>query len=209
MGLAYIKNMQGEIICTEDDALNRRGYRDVNNTDYENYNCGGWALNIFEWLVPFLSCGNVDDFSYYADVHDDGWNDILHDFFRDEENCESSKSEINSEIKEHNGDIEEQYYAHWNDETIISLSVQHLLSAFKDMRLIGSLDELEDDEYGIVFGTSYDDFHFARVLDGVITAKCGGLEIKEYASIDSAMRDYPYGTTYFARKIQVGMDNNY
>lgn len=209
MGLAYIKNIQGEVICTEDDALNQSNYRNVNNIDYKDYNCGGWALNTFEWLVPFLSCGNIDDFSYYAETHDSEWIDNLHDFFRDEENCESSKNEVNDEIEKHNGNIEEQYYAHWDNETIINLSIQHLLSAFKDLRLINSLDELEDNEYGIVFGTNYDDFHFARILDGVITAKCGGCEIEEYYNIESAMINYPYGRTYFARKIQAGMDNNY
>lgn len=209
MGLAYIKNMQGEVICTEDDALNKGGYRNVNNTDYGEYNCGGWALNIFEWLIPFLSCGNVDDFSDFASIRSEEQMDNLYDFFYDEENCESSKNEINGEIKKYNGDIEEQYYAHWDHETIIKLSIQHLLSAFKDMRLVSSFDELEDDEYGIVFATNYEDFHFVRFLDGMITAKCGGLPVKKYHSIDSAMRDYPYGRTYFARKIQAGMDNNY
>lgn len=209
MGLAYIKNMQGEVICTEDDALNKSGYRNFNNTHSKEYNCGGWALNIFEWLVPFLSCGNVDDFSDLASTCNEEQMNNLYDFFYDEENCESSRNEINSEIERYNGCVEEQYYAHWDHETIIDLSVQHLLSAFKDMRLVNSFDELKDDEYGIIFATNYEDFHFARILNGVITAKCGGLPVEKYHSIDSAMRNYPYGRTYFARKIQAGMDNNY
>lgn len=60
MGLAYIENLNGDVISYMDDPLNKTNYRNTNNTYNEDFNCGGWALNTFNWLCPLrYSCFNV------------------------------------------------------------------------------------------------------------------------------------------------------
>lgn len=40
-------------IDTEYDYLNSQGLRNVDNTDVDDYNCGGYALNTFSWYMPY------------------------------------------------------------------------------------------------------------------------------------------------------------
>lgn len=54
MGLAYIENLNGDVISYMDDPLNKTNYRNTNNTYNEDFNCGGWALNTFNWLCLSL-----------------------------------------------------------------------------------------------------------------------------------------------------------
>lgn len=42
MGLAYIENLNGDVISYMNDPLNKTNYRNTNNTYNEDFNCGGW-----------------------------------------------------------------------------------------------------------------------------------------------------------------------
>jgi hypothetical protein len=46
------------------DYLNRKGLRNVDNTDEQSYNCGGYALGCFSWYRP---CGV--NFSYGSEEY--------------------------------------------------------------------------------------------------------------------------------------------
>lgn len=49
----------------EDDGMNILGKRNIDNTDKRDYNCGGYAMNVFSWYMPFtantydLYCGKT------------------------------------------------------------------------------------------------------------------------------------------------------
>lgn len=220
MGLAYIENLNGDVISYMDDPLNKTNYRNTNNTYNEDFNCGGWALNTFNWLCPFVThasmCG-LADLEDEADDCDDECDDdeVLamneNRFFTDVNDYEKRLNNYLNECHEYDGDDGIFYGTQWDNTIVAMLSKMHLLAAFPDMREVNSFDELNDDEYGIAFATRDDDFHFIRYFDGVITGKCGGLGIHEYDSIEDGLDclGYTQNKTYFARKIQEGMSNEW
>lgn len=220
MGLAYIENLNGDVISYMDDPLNKTNYRNTNNTYNEDFNCGGWALNTFNWLCPFVThasmCG-LADLEDEADDCDDECDDdeVLamneNRFFTDVNDYEKRLNNYLNECHEYGGDDGIFYGTQWDNTIVAMLSKMHLLAAFPDMREVNSFDELNDDEYGIAFATRDDDFHFIRYFDGVITGKCGGLGIHEYDSIEDGLDclGYTQNKTYFARKIQEGMFNEW
>lgn len=220
MGLAYIENLNGDVISYMDDPLNKTNYRNTNNTYNEDFNCGGWALNTFNWLCPFVThasmCG-LADLEDEADDCDDECDDdeVLamneNRFFTDVNDYEKRLNNYLNECHEYGGDDGIFYGTQWDNTIVAMLSKMHLLAAFPDMREVNSFDELNDDEYGIAFATRDDDFHFIRYFDGVITGKCGGLGIHEYDSIKDGLDclGYTQNKTYFARKIQEGMSNEW
>lgn len=218
MGLAYIENLNGDVISYMDDPLNKMNYRNTNNTYNEDFNCGGWALNTFNWLCPFVnyaSMSGLTDLEDEANDCDDECDDdeILamneNRFFTDVNDYEKRLNNYLNECHEYGGDDGIFYGEQWDNTIVAMLSKMHLLAAFPDMREVSSFDELNDDEYGIAFATRDDDFHFIRYFDGVITGKCGGLGIHEYDSIEEGLDYFGYtqNKTYFARKIQEGMSN--
>lgn len=220
MGLAYIENLNGDVISYMDDPLNKTNYRNTNNTYNEDFNCGGWALNTFNWLCPFVThasmCG-LADLEDEADDCDDECDDdeVLamneNRFFTDVNDYEKRLNNYLNECHEYGGDDGIFYDTQWDNTIVAMLSKMHLLAAFPDMREVNSFDELNDDEYGIAFATRDDDFHFIRYFDGVITGKYGGLGIHEYDSIEDGLDclGYTQNKTYFARKIQEGMSNEW
>ena len=220
MGLAYIENLNGDVISYMDDPLNKTNYRNTNNTYNEDFNCGGWALNTFNWLCPFVnyaSMSGLTDLEDEADDCDDECDDdeVLamneNRFFTDVNDYEKRLNNYLNECHEYGGDDGIFYGTQWDNTIVAMLSKMHLLAAFPNMREVNSFDELNDDEYGIAFATRDDDFHFIRYFDGVITGKCGGLGIYEYDSIEEALDylGYTQNKTYFARKIQEGMSNEW
>lgn len=220
MGLAYIENLNGDVISYMNDPLNKTNCRNTNNTYNEDFNCGGWALNTFNWLCPFVThasmCG-LADLEDEADDCDDECDDdeVLamneNRFFTDVNDYEKRLNNYLNECHEYGGDDGIFYGTQWDNTIVAMLSKMHLLAAFSDMREVSSFDELNDDEYGIAFATRDDDFHFIRYFDGVITGKCGGLGIHEYDSIEEGLDylGYTQNKTYFARKIQEGMSNEW
>lgn len=220
MGLAYIENLNGDVISYMDDPLNKTNYRNTNNTYNEDFNCGGWALNTFNWLCPFVThasmCGLADLEDEVDDCDDECDDDEVlamneNRFFTDVNDYEKRLNNYLNECHEYGGDDGIFYGTQWDNTIVAMLSKMHLLAAFPDMREVNSFDELNDDEYGIAFATRDDDFHFIRYFDGVITGKCGGLGIHEYDSIEDGLDclGYTQNKTYFARKIQEGMSNEW
>lgn len=219
MGLAYIENLNGDVISYMDDPLNKTNYRNTNNTYNEDFNCGGWALNTFNWLCPFVThasmCGLADLEDEADDCDDECDDEVLamneNRFFTDVNDYEKRLNNYLNECHEYGGDDGIFYGTQWDNTIVAMLSKMHLLAAFPDMREVNSFDELNDDEYGIAFATRDDDFHFIRYFDGVITGKCGGLGIHEYDSIEDGLDclGYTQNKTYFARKIQEGMSNEW
>ena len=52
------------------DPLNKRGSRNIRNTDKADYNCGGYALGAFSWYVPSRTRKEYTDIMGHADIGD-------------------------------------------------------------------------------------------------------------------------------------------
>ena len=79
-----------------------------------------------------------------------------------------------------------------------------MLKTFPDLRVVEDFDELKEDEYGISFACSYDDFHFGKYEDGIWTAKCGGFPIHEYENEDEV-----FGDEYDSPRMRFAIKKNF
>lgn len=52
------------------DPLNKRGSRNIRNTDKADYNCGGYALGTFSWYLPSRTRKEYTDIMGHADIGD-------------------------------------------------------------------------------------------------------------------------------------------
>ena len=52
------------------DPLNKRGSRNIRNTDKADYNCGGYALGTFSWYLPSRTREEYTDIMGHADIGD-------------------------------------------------------------------------------------------------------------------------------------------
>lgn len=52
------------------DPFNKRGSRNIHNTDKADYNCGGYALGTFSWYLPSRTRKEYSDIMGHADIGD-------------------------------------------------------------------------------------------------------------------------------------------
>lgn len=52
------------------DPFNKRGSRNIRNTDKADYNCGGYALGTFSWYLPSRTRKEYSDIMGHADIGD-------------------------------------------------------------------------------------------------------------------------------------------
>ena len=52
------------------DPLNKRGSRNIRNTDKADYNCGGYALGTFSWYLPSRTRGEYTGIMGHANIGD-------------------------------------------------------------------------------------------------------------------------------------------
>lgn len=118
------------------DLYNDKHRRDTSICSMQEYNCGGFAFENYIWLVPYDP--------YYENL---------------------KVIEVIRELRIDNST--ENIYDEWNgynfmNKYVIKIMIKRILKNFSDIRLINSLDELQDDEYGILMRTSISDFHFIK-----------------------------------------------
>lgn len=154
---------------------NTRTKEDIKNST-GSYNCMAYAFGAYEWLLPL-------------DTWDEDAGDIL----------EELGIEYSEELCNRIWDALECNA--FDDNILMKLAIERMLAMFPDLRRIKSFNELEDDEYGIVYAAGGRDFHFGRYEDEVWTHKKGGLRIEEVNCEDDVFGSrYDSKRFYFAMK---------
>lgn len=212
----FVMNYQGEIFnkapCVYDD-------KD------ESYNCGGYALGIDEWYHPYVTPQKAD---YYYDAAEDNFDSDFEPENDEEKEEYTVAREYYEYWQEHYDEVvdgfhkfffdcfghemtddEERELGKWSSDNCVILSVFIMLSVFPWLRKIESMDELNNDEYGIIFAVGHHDFHFVRYDNGIYTHKMGPCPIEEVDDwrkafycdwfSDEEMR-YDKGHVFFAAK---------
>lgn len=154
---------------------NTRTEEDIKNSA-SCYNCMSYAFGAYEWLLPL-------------DRHEEDPGDILEELGIEctEELCDRIWEALELGIYE--------------DNILMKLAIERMLTMFPDLRRIKSFDELEDDEYGIVYAAGGGDFHFGRYENEVWTHKMGDLRIEEVGCEDDVFGSrYDSKRFYFAMK---------
>lgn len=212
--------------------INRRG--DIfNDRFYEydicncaTYNCGGYALGLEGWYMPYISpyraqCeadNAYDEAEYYSGAENldeenrkhidwvnfanEYWEDILDDVI------EGFHDWFSACFGASPTEADEDKLGDWDDEDSFDLSVYIMLHSFPWLRLVDSFDELDEDEYGVAFAIGNGDFHFCRYDDGIYSHKMGGCAIEEVESYEKAFESnwgwdnprYNIGPALFAAK---------
>lgn len=145
-----------------------------------DYNCMSYAFGIYEWLIPF-NCYKVTPMDIIKELNLNPDNQRLYGHLRF---CLD--------------------YTDFFDKNMMAYAKKIMLKAFPDLRVVEDFDELKEDEYGISFACSYDDFHFGKYEDGVWTAKCGSSPIYEYESEDDV-----FGEVYDSPRMRFAMKKNF
>ncbi len=146
----------------------------------ECFNCMGYAFGCYAWMMP------------------------LDAYFEDSANVAIEYSRNNGGMTDAMTDVsiidavDSAYYA---NDYLMEVFVYRILKDFSDVRVINDFDDLDSNEYGIVFACGDDDFHFGRYDDGIYSHKQGGYEIEIVGNEDEIFGDRYYSDRiYFAKK---------
>ena len=144
------------------------------------FNCMGYAFGCYAWMMP------LDAF------FEDG-SDIAIEYSRN--NGGISDAMIDASIIDA---VDSAYYA---NDYLMEVFVDRILKDFSDVRVINDFDDLDSDEYGVVFACGDDDFHFGRYDEGIYSHKQGGCEVEIVENEDEIFGDRYYSDRiYFAKK---------
>lgn len=146
----------------------------------EGFNCMGYAFGCYAWMLP------LDAF------FEDGSNVAI-------EYSRNNGGMIDAMIDESIIDaVDSAYYA---NDYLMEVFVDRILKDFSDVRVINDFDELDSDEYGVVFACGDDDFHFGRYDEGIYSHKQGSYQVEIAGNEDEIFGDRYYSDRiYFAKK---------
>lgn len=209
------------------DLYNELNTRNDNNTITYTYNCGGYALETYNWFLPVPLASHIEEASMAAWLQEKGYNDWFEYIQEHGCNCEEDDEcqyrvgcetdngleylyDLLSEIHdnatdEEMDDLENLYYHHRYDTDIaVELAVLNMLKSFPDLRRIHDFTELRPDEYGIAYCGSDWDFHFAKYdqYSDTLSHKLGPEDIECVDTFEKAFDENGYNSkiAYFAKK---------
>ena len=146
----------------------------------EGFNCMGYAFGCYAWMMPL-------------DAYFEDGSDIAIEYSR------NNGGMIDAMIDESIIDaVDSAYYA---NDYLMEVFVDRILKDFSDVRVINDFNDLDSDEYGVVFACGDDDFHFGRYDEGIYSHKQGGYEVEIAGNEDEIFGDRYYSDRiYFAKK---------
>ena len=203
------------------DIYNSDGTRNMNTVVTESCNCGGYALETYNWFLPIFIESVVSDDAEekwlieneYEDTDNLDWKEESDMYATIQDAVNETFANLKEEAEYIFGDnyneqvekeVELVYFSSlYNTETALALASAHMLEVFDDLRAVESFDELEEDEYGIIYRGGGWDFHFVKYdqLTDTYTHKMGFHEVEEVEDEDEAFgEEYDSRSLYFAKK---------
>ena len=148
--------------------------------NHECFNCMGYAFGCYAWMMPL-------------DAYFEDGSDIATEYSRN--NGGMTDAMIDESI------IDAVLSAYYANDYLMEVFVDRILKDFSDVRVINDFNELDSDEYGVVFACGDDDFHFGRYDEGIYSHKQGGYEVEIARNEDEIFGDRYYSDRiYFAKK---------
>lgn len=151
----------------------------MTNTPTPLYNCGGYALETYDWYDP--SPLDIDEYDYDYFIHEDLQidDDMVYDT-------------VYEALLD--GDLTEPHLMEYMVHAI-------LRDCPNRIREIDDLSDLQINEYGVLFRGGFNDFHFIKYEDNEFSHKMGGQKIEILSSAGECGLDwlgYTSETHYFA-----------
>lgn len=146
----------------------------------EGFNCMGYAFGCYAWMMPL-------------DAYFEDGSNVAIEYSRN--NGGISDAMIDESIIDA---VDSAYYA---NDYLMEVFVDRILKDFSDVRVINDFNDLDSDEYGVVFACGDDDFHFGRYDEGIYSHKQGCYEVEIAGNEDEIFGDRYYSDRiYFAKK---------
>ena len=146
----------------------------------EGFNCMGYAFGCYAWMLPL-------------DAFFEEGSDVAIEYSRN--NGGMTDATIDASIIDA---VDSAYYA---NDYLMEVFVDRILKDFSDVRVINDFDDLDSDEYGVVFACGDDDFHFGRYDEGIYSHKQGSYQVEIVGNEDEIFGDRYYSDRiYFAKK---------
>ena len=146
----------------------------------EGFNCMGYAFGCYAWMLPL-------------DAFFEEGSDVAIEYSRN--NGGMTDATIDESIIDA---VDSAYYA---NDYLMEVFVDRILKDFSDVRVINDFDDLDSDEYGVVFACGDDDFHFGRYDEGIYSHKQGSYQVEIAGNEDEIFGDRYYSDRiYFAKK---------
>lgn len=168
------------------DRYNDRHGRNIDNTDGDSYNCGGYALETYIWEEP-TDCVDAYDVAYnvdYADECDeDGYDRFMTEFL--EEATRDMIAEFEGRLERISYD--DIFQEKTKNSTIVAFRIACNVETYIDG------DDSEDGSGALTFDI---DFHFAKRKDGHWTEKMGAGVITDSEFTDMTILE-PWDHEYY------------
>lgn len=236
--MVYAYAYNGTIVTEveQEDPYNSVRVRNADNVNQFAFNCGGYALETFNWFLPIMNESSIAENaeekwlisngfdSYWAFQEMDTPNqDELDDYVQTKvSDGETDILDLLSEIELPEGisieDATEEALQLYNDHNYntpvaVRIAALNMLKVFSDMREINGWEELNPDEYGIAYRGSDHDFHFVKYdqLKDQFSHKMGYYEVENLPTMEAGFDPEGYNseTIYFAKKRAVQCDSKY
>lgn len=146
--------------------LNTNKERNINNTETEDFNCGGYALGTFNWYAPYHNQG-YEDFEYSSESRDEEVQEML--------DCGNSVDDIVNFFACKDADSILKDFPNLeliSYEEVLSLPTNKKVVAFRESIVVYD----DDPEYREL---NTQDFHFKVRINGKWKEKQGGEEIHD------------------------------
>lgn len=227
MVYAYASNSTLITEVEQADPYNSERIRNEDNVNSFAFNCGGYALETFNWFLPIMNessiAENAEEKWLASNGYETYWEfqerntphqDELDDYVQTKvSDGETDILDLLSEIdlpegitlEEATDEALQLYNDHnYNTPVAVRIAALNMLRTFSDMREIDGWEELEPDEYGIAYRGSDRDFHFVKYdqLKHKFSHKMGYYEVEELPTMEAGFDPEGYNseTIYFAKK---------
>lgn len=214
----YMSLLNDKSVSNAKDAFNLERKRSENTEHDVDYNCGGYALETYNWFLPFFSACifnsavwrqvcKINGWEYDKDELENGNTEgeqIFADYVREITDLLAEEVLANHELYEIAPDDAEYAYdiayeifyeGNFSSRAAINVAVDLMIKHF-NLRLIKSFEELKDNEYGIAFATTephfFNDFHFIKYVNGIVSHKMGGqpIELLDIKAVNKEIENF-------------------
>ena len=184
------------------DAFNLMKERSADSEFTSNYNCGGYALETYNWFLPFFNGSAFSAYMWQQVCEYNGWDydydclengttegEVIFSDYEDEiiqllaKEILANPQDEDEEDEDYAYDLAAEFFwsGDFNHPAAVAVAIKLMIQNF-NLRPIECFDDLNEDEYGIAFATQTGggDFHFFKYRDGIFSHKMGNCYVEEF-----------------------------
>ena len=159
------KKTMEKVLSEREDFFNANGTRNANNTDEDDYNCAGYALNTFSWYIPYKYDVDEEEFDIECMLMDEMSKEEIYEVKLAEYINRMLKDFSNLRVLTSPTDVK-------SNERLIYFRIFYELLSEKSFESDNGSKISIDEQI-------HTDFHYRYFENGKWWEKCGGSELRE------------------------------